>query len=319
MASQDPTPSRGKSRPSDARLAFDIPKITYTAPSSTTTMSSVPPNTNPATTANISVRDYIYFLPYPLPANTPIPYSINLPASNPLNLPTTLFEPTSTLVLTSPLHTFVDLRFLKPLSPIETPLPNAGEPTRLDWGFAGPSVSMPISDPQTQGADEEEWKGVSHTTWTHWVDSRVPVGKEAEKDEGDMYPIDGTHTLEVGHGFHPHLRAVKTHEEMWRDEPILSTSPSGTKLCIVLKCHDDESGVRGVVVRLGQYVQGIIGTRERVTTERWEWSEGEWKRTARTGDGMVPCAAVMREEVMSVGGMVGYMGNEWEVEEVWEW
>jgi hypothetical protein len=52
--------------------------------------------------ANISMREYIYFLPYPLPLNTEIPYTIYLPGKNPLGLPSCQFEPTKTLVLTSP-------------------------------------------------------------------------------------------------------------------------------------------------------------------------------------------------------------------------
>jgi hypothetical protein len=42
--------------------------------------------------ANISMREYIYFLPYPLPLNTGIPYSIYLPGKNPLGLPSCQFE-----------------------------------------------------------------------------------------------------------------------------------------------------------------------------------------------------------------------------------
>jgi hypothetical protein len=63
--------------------------------------------------ANISIRNYIYFLPYPLPQGTPIPYTLGLPNTNPLNLPPHGFEPTHTLVLTSPGKTFVDIRIFR--------------------------------------------------------------------------------------------------------------------------------------------------------------------------------------------------------------
>ncbi|KAH7400832.1 hypothetical protein DE146DRAFT_476415 [Phaeosphaeria sp. MPI-PUGE-AT-0046c] len=268
------------------------------------------PAASPATAANISIRKYIYFLPYPLPAGTPVPYSIHLPASNPLNLPTTLFEPTSTLVLTAPSGTFVDLRFLKPTSP------STSEEVALEWGFAGHSSSAPISG--------KESAGVKHSTWTHFVDSRVPVGQTIPVDEGDMYPISDTRTLEHGHAFHPHLKAVKSHEEMWEDEHVTSTSTTapqeGKKRCVVLRCQNDARGVRGVVVRLGKYVQGVLVVGNEVTAERWEWSaEGGWKRTKRVGKGMVPCAVLVQEELMKEGVKVQFGEFEWVVESVWEW
>ncbi|OAL00560.1 hypothetical protein IQ06DRAFT_146174 [Phaeosphaeriaceae sp. SRC1lsM3a] len=265
----------------------------------------------PATAANISIRKYIYFLPYPLPAGTPVPYTVHLPASNPLNLPATLFEPTFTLVLTAPSGTFVDLRFLKPTSPS----PSTSEDATLEWGFAGHSRSALIPG--------KEREGVKHSTWTHFVDSRVPVGKEIPIDEGDMYPIDEMRTLEHGHAFHPHLKAVKSHEEMWEDEDVTSTSTTaaeGKKRCVVLRCRNDVKGVRGVMVRLGKYVQGILVVGNEVTAERWEWSaEGEWKRTKRVGKGMVPCAVLVQEELMKEGVKVKFGEFEWFVEGVWEW
>jgi hypothetical protein len=256
---------------------------------------------DPSKSANISIRKYIYLLPYPLPPKIHVPYSIHLPTKNPLDLPTVLFEPTSTLVLTSPRNTFIDLRFLKPTSPS----PNAE--LQLDWGFAGESSCVPIA--------KKKWKGVSHSTWIHFVDSR---GASDEVDEGDMYPISETLTLEHGHAFHPHVGGVRSHEEMWEDEAILPTSMS--RICVVLRLHDDARSARGVVVRLGQYVQGILVVGAEVTAERWEWSEeGGWLRSQRVGKGMLPCGVAMRQEVMCVGGEIVVGEANWVVEEVCEW
>lgn len=278
--------------------------VLYTPPSSTTSMSSAPTTSTSLTgTANISVRTYIYFLPYPLPPNTPVPYTTNILTNNPLKLPTTLFEPTSTLVLTSPANTFVDLRFLKPLTPSST----ADE---LEWGFSGHSASRPTALPC-----------VSHSTWTHFVDSRYPAGfKGIPVDEGDMYTLTDTLTLEHGHAFHPHLKAVKSHEEMWEDEDVLSTEVTGKKMCVVLGLSDDEKGIRGAIIRLGQYVQGIVVMGNEITAERWEWTkEGKWKRTKRVGRQMLPCAVLMGTMGMGVGEVVRYGEFEWRVQEIWEW
>jgi hypothetical protein len=348
----------------DSSSNSDASEYIYTPPSPVSSMTSNSTSTSgsaisppQASEANISVREYIYFLPYPLPPHTPIPYSIHLPAKNPLHLPTTQFEPTSTLVLTSPGHVFVDLRFYKPLKPGQTPLPNTAEPERLEWGFAGTSSSVPTQD-QHAGEGEKPWPNVSHSTWFHFVDSRWPVGSsEIPVDEGDMYPISDTLTLEFGHMYQPDLKAVKTHEEMWRDVDVLSTTKSGKKTCVVLRLQDDKAGARGIVVRVGQFCQGIVMLKSRCTVERWECDGGSggsaqaafgstainahqghlmghgtgsatgniktenegWRRTARIGDLFLPCAVTWRMEVLCVGGKVKYHDYEWVVEEVWEW
>ncbi|KAF1829610.1 hypothetical protein BDW02DRAFT_509584 [Decorospora gaudefroyi] len=278
---------------------------------------------NPATSANISIREYIYFLPYPLPPNTPIPYSIWLPDENPLDLPPCQFEPTSTVVLTSPNRTFIDVRVYKPFNITPGLLPNQGEVQRLDWAFAGTSSSVPVP-----------WENVTHSTWTHWIDSRHPIPTPSSPippDEGYMYPIASDLSLEVGHAFHPALRAVKTHEEMWRDMRILTTNAAaGTKICIVLRTHADAGGLKGLVMRVGQYVQGMMVLEARVTVERWVWDgedtgaavgveAGLWEREVRVGEQFLPCGVLMRDEVLTVGGEVAFSGFRWVVEECWEW
>ncbi|KAF2133444.1 hypothetical protein P153DRAFT_332231 [Dothidotthia symphoricarpi CBS 119687] len=303
----------------------DPGEVIYTPPESVASMSStkegdmtsIPQAVQEADAANISIREYIYFMPYPLPKGTPIPYTVGLPDKNPLNLPPKPFEPTSTLVLTSPNHTFVDIRFFKPMRPgEETLLPNRGEIERLEWCFAGQSESHPIVP------------GVTHSTWMHWLDSRHPVAApNMPVDEGDMYPIDTDLTLEHGHAFQPLMHAVKTHEEMWRDVSTLSTNSTGSKICVVLRCHADAAGVRGVIVRVGQFCQGIVMKGEQVTAERWEFDfEGEgkeetgnWKRIGKVGDLFLPCAVAFRPEILKQGGRVKYWDFEWVVEDVWEW
>jgi hypothetical protein len=56
----------------------------------TATLGSVP--APDASSANISIREYIYYLPYPLPPHSEIPYSIHLPVRNPLGLADAPFE-----------------------------------------------------------------------------------------------------------------------------------------------------------------------------------------------------------------------------------
>ncbi len=196
----------------------------------------------------------------------------------------------------------------------------------MEWGFAGVSESTPVKE------------GVNHSVWSHWVDSRYAVGDEIPVDEGDMYDLGNGLCLEHGHAWHPHLGRVAGHEELWRDVEVRSTTDDGGKVCVVLRCEgkgDGDGGVRGVVVRVGQFVEGIVRVGERVATERWEFRfkdedggggrEGTgglkkgWMRVARTRDLFLPCAVTFMPEVLGLGGRVTYGDFEWVVEEVWEW
>src|SRR5690242_17864714 len=183
-------------------------QLTYTPPSSSSSSSSsmVPP-AHP----NISLRTFIYFLPHPLPPTTPVPYTPGLPHTNPLDLPRQAFEPTTTLVLTSPRGEFVDLRYLKARGGHPTDDPEAeastaaaaaaAAPPLLDWAFAGRSASSPAPEPHPV------YGPYTLNAWTHWVDSRVRVGDGIPADEGAMYSVEGGY-VEHGVAFHPQLGRV---------------------------------------------------------------------------------------------------------------
>ncbi|KAL1799829.1 hypothetical protein ACET3X_000171 [Alternaria dauci] len=171
-----PSDSKGPLPSMKASKATQTPDTSFTI---TTAAHGPIPTLQDPSSANISKREYIYFLPYPLPPNTEIPYSIHLPDKNPLNLPSHQFEPTSTVVLTSPNRTFVDIRIYKSFKSTE-PNPNQGHAQKLDWAFAGTSSSVPITLPPSgphhgksqKRLEAETWENVTHSTWTHWVDSR---------------------------------------------------------------------------------------------------------------------------------------------------
>ncbi|KAF2111822.1 hypothetical protein BDV96DRAFT_498935, partial [Lophiotrema nucula] len=311
------------------------------------------PTMSPPSSANISTRDYIFFLgAYPLPPNTPVPYSTGLPHNNPLNSPPPS-EPTSTLVLTSPNSTFIDIRILRPTSTQEKESVNeGGNYKRLEWGFAGTSRSYAIATPNSSSnsnpnSNEAMESGVTHSIWQHWLDSKHPLPipptsthpeLEYPPDEGDMYPLSNNQTLEHGHAFSasPFPGSVDggrelAYEEMWSDVPILPTSSTGKsagkKHCVVLRVEDLSAGVRGVVIRLGQYCQGILQQRDKTHVERWEFKEDEqggkgawsWKRTHKIGDRFFPCAVTFEPEQLVVGKVVTYMEAVWVVEELAEW
>ena len=138
-----------------------------------------------------------------------------------------------------------------------------------------------------------------------------------------MYPLSATQTLEHGSSTDPVTGETQAYEEHWTDLPINSTSASQTKMCVVLRLDATAQGVRGVVVRLGGWCQGVLVKGSDVTVERWEFVEGEgdgeWKRRVRIGDAFLPCAVTWKEGEVQVGGLVEYFDFVWGVEEAVEW
>ncbi|KAK1755438.1 hypothetical protein QBC47DRAFT_445527 [Echria macrotheca] len=237
---------------------------------------------------DISIREYIRWLPDP-------------PS-----------EPTSTIVLTSPERRFVDIRILREPEPSpDGILP----PSSLDWAIAGTSTSTSSSTPGSSSP--------SHSTWTHWIDSRHPLNPESFSDAGDMYPQpDGT-VLERGSMVNPSTSILTKYEELWRDEPVVPDhlNSEGKPVCVVLELGrgEGEGGKkRGMVVRLGQYCQALVRDGDSVLVERmrWDGETGMWVRLVRIGEGEMPVewAAYFGGEA-TVGDEVKVGGDVWTVVE----
>lgn len=201
-------------------------------------------------------------------------------------------EPTSTVVLTSPERRFVDVRIIPDDGP--------GLSGSLDWAIAGTS--------SRSGPDG----GRQSAVWNHWVDSRTTGPM---RDEAEVEPREDGAEREWGRMLNPETGLEAEYEEVWRSEELVGAAGG----CVVLQTEDGAKGERGVVLRLGQYCQGILRVGDRITAERWVWSDGDgWKRVARFGDDQLPAQAhvlVDREDAWEVGGGVEHSGRVWKVVE----
>ncbi|ORY63518.1 uncharacterized protein BCR38DRAFT_517016 [Pseudomassariella vexata] len=163
-------------------------------------------------------------------------------------------EPTSTLVLTSPQRRFVDVRLL-------LPLPSVSE-KQLDWAFAGTSEHNAKEKPP-------------HSVFRHWVDSRY-VDAEKVSDEGDVFEGDeGTgvrgEVLERGKMENPDSGRVEEYEECWVDGLERDGKMGVGGWVLRFEDGDEKDGrTRGMMVRIGEVVQGILRIGGEVGVGRWK-------------------------------------------------
>ena len=246
-------------------------------------------------------------------------------------------EPTSTLVLTTAKRTFIDIRiFLAALdnntsyanpdsagttavASLQTLGPHPLPQSAVDWAMVGTSFSA-------IHAEGQPW----HARWEHWIDSRSPLGSTpAAADEGFMFPQDGRRTLEKGSMVNPESGRLEDYEEMWFDpdvQVIPGKGESAKRWCVVLRL--DQGDWKGAVVRVGQFVQGMIMGPNELCLERWEFDlDGEvegrradWRRSLRVGDRYLPCAVTWSDvENLEVGHEVKHSEVVWKVEEKYCW
>ena len=211
-----------------------------------------------------------------------------------LQFPDEASEPTSTLVLTARNRQFVDLRLLKPEDPSE---PFA----LLEWGLAGRSVGTP-----------------SHGVWIHDIDSRTENPND-EQDEGEMFPQPEHPDVIVERGKmrHPESGKIREYEEAWKDPEVLAVD--GRRVSVVLETAGALE-VKGMIVRVGQFCQGILRVGSEIVVERWAWTEDDgWRLSVRIGDGAhLPCD-ITWDEGLAAGDECDRNGISWVAKEVYTW
>ncbi|KAI9837154.1 MAG: hypothetical protein M1837_003115 [Sclerophora amabilis] len=167
-----------------------------------------------------------------------------------------------------------------------------------------------------------------HSVWDHWVDSRTP---NPAKDEGDLWPQPSGSILEKGEMINPHTGKLTEYEELWADEEPQATGYDCQRVSavLVMECESNAGapGTRGMVIRVGQWCQGIMvgggeaenGGGRAVDIERWTWvpsalepavapdgeggtegsrepereeakRDGDWERIAKIGSRFLPCS-----------------------------
>lgn len=205
-------------------------------------------------------------------------------------------EPTSTIVLTSKDSYFVDVRILcEKLE--EEKSQEANTQNCLAWAFAGTSNTTLTKDSSMQ---------LSHTVWDHWIDSRT---NNPDPDEGDMWVQPNGDTLERGKDSDPVTGKETEYEELWHDLQVEAFGKKHNRSSLVMRADEPERNIRGMVIKIGSWCEGILKVKDELTVERWEWkptdcasdlattensrgkerTRNDWIRTFKIGQGTLPC------------------------------
>jgi hypothetical protein len=135
--------------------------------------------------------------------------------------------------------------------------------TELNWAFAGTSTTTPAEYSSTTNGERALAKPM-HTKWKHWIDSDT---EEEVKDEGDMFlQSDGT-VLEEGVN-----EDGSTYEELWEEAEGKITGNDKLHVSYVLRAEDSSKRTRGMVIRIGEWIQGTLRVGSEFTVSRWQWS-----------------------------------------------
>lgn len=160
-----------------------------------------------------------------------------------------------------------------------------------------------------------------------------------------MYTLPDGDVLEKGFNVKEEDGTREDYEELWGDEDVRTVGRDGKRVCVAMKLDDEvESGRKGMIVRVGGWVQGILregdGKGQSFTVERWKWVEGaaedksldaaemeggRWERVVRLGMGEIPCGITFNPHFTEEGAFRGFedlmegKGDKWSVLETLQW
>ncbi|KAL8895634.1 MAG: hypothetical protein Q9207_008083 [Kuettlingeria erythrocarpa] len=182
----------------------------------------------------------------------------------------------------------------------------------LQWAFAGTSESS-LDD-----------AGRRFSTWHHWIDSN---SDDPPVDTGEMITQGNGNVLEKGNVVSPITGQRVYYEELWEEVPTENLAfGNNPRTCTVLRTEDLEKMSRGMIIRLGDYCQGILKKEGEVTVERWEYhfndtssNQGKWYKAATVGNDEMPCDELLGFKPPREGQQINRAGTMWDVIEVATW
>lgn len=176
-------------------------------------------------------------------------------------------EDSSVLVTGTPSGHYIDIRFA--LSGPSTAGPF--------WAFAGSATYAPIPGPSTSEGVSPGWSKGIRGEWAHPIDS---MGLVDSTDKADVFDLPNGDQVEFGVLEHPETGEPTLFKEYWTlPESAERRSP------VARAVYEDEEGLKGMIIRVGDWVQAIRQTgKTEVQVGRWRL-KGEWEKYEKSSEG----------------------------------
>lgn len=217
-------------------------------------------------------------------------------------------EESSVVALTVPSGRYVDIRF-KVFN--TTNDAGSGSSVKEDaHGFPGYATAGMSFTHMPQGTETcPAYESTIHVQWEHSIDS----SRTFDTDGADMYLLSNGDTMEIGFMM---LRGEwKMFKEYWING---ASEPTPPYVAMELVPTKGEEGEKGMVIKIGNYCQGILQNSSELWVERWHTeSNNEWKldsRSTSSQDTVLPCQWLIAE-VRKLGESLELGGRLWKVVE----
>ncbi|KAK5053148.1 hypothetical protein LTR84_002122 [Exophiala bonariae] len=212
-------------------------------------------------------------------------------------------EVSSVVALTVPSGRYVDIRFQLNTEIRGSAIKDSGE-------FPGYATAGMSFTHMPQGTEScAAYESTIHVQWEHSIDS----SRAFDTDGADMYLLSNGDTMEIGFMM---LRGEwKMFKEYWLDG---SPEPNPSYMAMELMPSSGNNSEKGMVIRIGNYCQGILQNDSDLWVERWQTdSNGEWKidaRSTKSHEAVLPCqwSAV---EGRKLGDSIEFGDRSWKVVE----
>ena len=141
------------------------------------------------------------------------------------------------------------------------------------------------------------------------------------RDEGDMFVQDNGEILEAGRMVNPATGREEVYEECWVDVEILEGDNTGW----VARLQSEGNRVRGVVVRLGGWLQGFLRRDEECVVGRWSYDASNEEHKPQHWDVLVIIGdlelseSLFKQGRLEIGEKIAGKDGVWECIESWDW
>ena len=135
-----------------------------------------------------------------------------------------------------------------------------------------------------------------------------------------MYEQEDGDVLECGQNVDAETGAVNKYEELWHDIGVQLVGQEKDHLSAMLIANDKSHDTKGMIVRVGDWCQGILKVGEDTTVERWHWSHKDhWQLVAKLGQKSLACGATFDRISLELGKVIRHHDLDWKVIELYAW